>query len=84
MRSVPTFSPQFLITVFLLLLFLTALGLPSCMQAFSTCSERASHCGAFSCCGMQALEPRLSGAWAWLSLVRGIRLDQGLNPGTLH
>ena len=45
-------------------LFLAALGLHCCMQAFSSCSERgpcsscsvqASHCGGFSCCRSQAL-----------------------------
>ena len=47
------------------------LGLPCCMLALSSCSERwllpshgtqASHCGAFSC-GSQALECRLSCLW---------------------
>ena len=34
--------------------FLAALGLHCCMQAFSSCGERAS-CGDFSCCRAGAL-----------------------------
>ena len=40
-------------------LFLTALGLHCCVQAFSSCSAQASPCRGFSCRGAQALE-RLS------------------------
>ena len=45
-------------------LFLAALGLRCCAQAFSSCrgggatlscGARASHCGGFSCCGARAL-----------------------------
>ena len=58
-------------------LFLAALGLCCCTQAFSLvaakgatlrCSVRASHCGGLSCCRAQAL-----GAWA--SVVVACRLS---------
>ena len=39
-------------------LFLAALGLRCCVQVFSSCGERASHCGGFSCCGARALGVR--------------------------
>ena len=54
---------------FIYFLFLAALGLHCCMQAFSSCSEweltlrcgaRASHCSGFSCCRAQALGMRAS------------------------
>ena len=76
-------------------LFLAALGLCCCMQAFSHCSERgslhcgaqASHSGGFSCCGAQA--------WSSLaavivvhglnySVACGISLNQGSDPYPLH
>ena len=56
-----------------LYIFLAALGLPCCTQAFSSCGEQgllfvagfvvgfvaqASHCGGFSCCGARALGAR--------------------------
>ena len=37
-------------------LFLAALGLGCCAQAFSSCSARVSHRGGCSCCGVRALE----------------------------
>ena len=41
---------------FLIYLFiLAALGLCSCVQAFSSCSVQASHCCGFSCCRTQVL-----------------------------
>ena len=36
-------------------LFLAALGLHCCMQAFSSCGAQVSHCSGFSCFGAQAL-----------------------------
>ena len=30
--------------------FLVALGLRCCVQAFSSCGAKASHCRGFSCC----------------------------------
>ena len=41
-------------------LFLAALGLRCCVQVFSSCGERASHCGGFSCCGARTLGARAS------------------------
>ena len=50
-------------------LFLAALGLRCCVQAFSSCGEReatlhcgvgASHCGGFSCCRARALSTHAS------------------------
>ena len=52
---------------FLFILFLAALGLRCCVQAFLwlrragatlRCGARASHCGGFSCCGAQAPDPQ--------------------------
>ena len=40
--------------VFLKLIYLF-LALSYCVQAFSSCSVQASHCGGFSRCGAQAL-----------------------------
>ena len=59
----------------LFILFLAALGLHCCTQAFSSCGERstlccgagASHCGGFSCCGARALGTRAS-----VFVVRGL------------
>ena len=56
-------------------LFLAALGLLCCAQAFSRCGERgllccgarASHCGGFSCCGAWAL-----GTWVSVVAARGL------------
>ena len=71
-----------------LLLLLAALGLQCYAQAFSGCSELrllcscgvwASHCGGFSCCRAQALEPSLS-----CSTACGTFLDQGSNWCTVH
>ena len=42
------------------ILFLAALGLHCCTQAFSSCGVRASHCSGFSCCGARALGARAS------------------------
>ena len=36
-------------------IILAALGLHCCARAFSTCSERDSHCSGFSCCRTWAL-----------------------------
>ena len=54
----------------LIYLFLVALGLRCCAQAFSSCSEWGLlfvvvhrlliHCGGFSCCGAQAVGVRAS------------------------
>ena len=58
----------FLINLFIYL-FLAALGLHCCAQAFSSCDEQgllfrcgvqASHCGGLSCCGARALGVRAS------------------------
>ena len=38
--------------------FLARQGLRCCMQAFSSCSVQASHCGGFSCFRAQAVGPR--------------------------
>ena len=54
---------------------MATLGLRCCMRAFSSCGERwllfvavpASHCGGFSCCGVQAL-----GAWASVVVACGL------------
>ena len=46
--------------IYLIYLFLTELGLHCCTWAFSSCGERASHCGGFSCCGARALGMRAS------------------------
>ena len=53
--------------IYLFILFLAALGLHCCAQAFSSCGEwrllfgaRASHCGGFSCCGAWTLGARAS------------------------
>ena len=54
--------------LYLFFKFLAVLGLRCCAQAFCSCdergllccSERASHCGGFSCCGAPALGPRAS------------------------
>ena len=60
----------FLIYIYIILfiyLFLPVLGLPYCLQAFSSsgesglsssCGAQATHCSGFSCCGAQAL-----GSW---------------------
>ena len=48
-------------------LFLSALGLLCCTQAFSSCGARASHRGDFSCCRGQAL-----GAQASVVVARGL------------
>ena len=47
--------------------FLVALGLHCCAWAFSSCGERASHGGGFSCCGARAL-----GAWASVVVAHGL------------
>ena len=39
---------------------MVALGLCCCVQAFSSCGERASHCGGFSCCGAWVLGEQAS------------------------
>ena len=46
---------------------MAALGLCCCAQAFSSCGERASHCGVFSCCGARAVGP-----WASVVVARGL------------
>ena len=61
---------------------MAALGLRCCAWAFSSCSERASHCGGFSCCGAWALGTRASvavahglsscGSWASVVVARGL------------
>ena len=62
--------------IYFIYLFLAALGLGCCVQAFSGCGERgatlrcgvqASHCGGFSCCRARAL-----GAWASVVVARGL------------
>ena len=45
---------------FYLFIYLVELGLYCCVQAFSSCGVRASHCGGFSCCGTWALGTRAS------------------------
>ena len=80
----------------LLVLFLAALGLCCCVQAFSSCSEqgllsrcdvRASRCGGFSCCRAEALG-RTGSVAAALEVsclaARGILPDQGSNLCLLH
>ena len=59
---------------YLLYLFLAALGLHCCLQAFSSCGARVSHFGVFSCCRARA--GRLSGC----PKACAIYPDQGLNP----
>lgn len=44
---------------FLIYLFLAALGLHRCTQAFSSCKVRASHCG--GCCRFRAQAPGRTG-----------------------
>ena len=67
-----------LVFVFVLFiyLFMAALGLRCCMQAFSSCGERgatlhhgvrASHCRGFSCFGAPAV-----GVWASVVVARGL------------
>ena len=46
--------------IILFYLFLAALGLRCCAWAFSSCGERASHCGGFSCCRAPALGMKAS------------------------
>ena len=71
-------------------LFLAALGLHCCMQAFSSFSERgpcsscsvqASHCGDFSCCRSQALGCTHGLSY---SVEYGIFPDQESNLCLLH
>ena len=66
--SAAHFIYLFIVCLFIYL-FLAALGLHCCAQAFSSCGERgatlrcsawASHCGDFSCCGAWALGVRAS------------------------
>ena len=45
---------------FFLSLFLALLGFHCCLQAFSSCSARASHCGGFSCYRAWALGTQAS------------------------
>ena len=57
----------FLIGLYLLFIYflsLAALGLCCCTRAFSSCGERASHCGGFSCCGAWTLGTQASVAVA--------------------
>ena len=46
--------------LYFIYLFLAALGLHGCAWAFSSCGERASHCGGVSCGGAWALGVRAS------------------------
>ena len=46
----------FVYKFFFIYVFLAALDLCCCMQAFSSCNAQASHCSGFSCCRPQALE----------------------------
>ena len=85
----------FLIHLFIYL-FLTALGLRCCTQAFSSCSKRgllfrcgawASHCGGFSL--LWSMGCRHTGSVVVAhglscSTTRGIFPSQGLNPCPLH
>ena len=79
----------------ILFIYLAALGLCCCAQAFfgctregySCCSARASLYGGFSCCGAQALAHSASVVVAYglsCSAACGIFLDQGLNLCLLH
>ena len=54
----------FLKLIYVIYLFLAALGLCCCARAFSSCGERASHCSGFSCCRARALGTRASGVVA--------------------
>ena len=82
----PTGQELLFTYIFMAGLDLRCYGL-SLVQAFSSCSARASHGSGFSCCGVWVL-----GAWAsvvvalWLTctMACGIFLDQGLNPCPLH
>ena len=79
-----------------ILLFLVALGLHCCMQAFSgcrelgllsSCSAQASQGSVFSYCGTPALGTRVSIVAALglsSSMACGILPDQGWNPCSLH
>ena len=49
----------YLCSLKIIYLFLAVLGLYCCVQAFSSCGSRASHCGGFSFCRARAL-----GTWA--------------------
>ena len=61
------------------------LGLHRCARLFSSCGPRASHCGGFSCCRVQALGEQAS-AVVGLScpVACGIFLEQGSNPSVLQ
>ena len=86
----------FNISVFLIYLFLAAVGLPYCKPAFSSCSKWgllstcdagiSRHCS-FSCCKARALVVQASVVVAHgLSCPEACRIvpDQGLNPCPLH
>ena len=53
-------------SVFKNVYFFAALGLHCWLQAFPSCSARASHCGGFSCCGAQA-----PGSWTSVVATHG-------------
>ena len=81
---------------FKIYLFLTALGLRCCIQAFSSCGKhvllsrcdvRASHWGAFSCCSVWALVhigSVLVARGLSCPVACGVPPDQGSNPRPMH
>ena len=64
---------------------MAVLGLHHCARLFSSCGPRASHCGGFSCCRVQALGEQAS-AVVGLScpVACGIFLEQGSKPSVLQ
>ena len=77
---IPTGFPQILQRAFFFFFF-AALSLHCYMGTFSSCGEQgllsgcsaqASHCGAFSCCREQALEPRFRNCGSRAQLLRGM------------
>ena len=63
------------------LLFLAALGLSRCVQAFSSCGSWASHCSGFSCWG--AWTPGV-GHGLSCPAACGIFLEQDSSPSPSH
>ena len=77
---IPTGFPQILQKAFFFFFF-AALSLHCYMGTFSSCGEQgplsrcsaqASHCGAFSSCREQALEPRFRNCGSRAQLLRGM------------
>ena len=60
-------SPWFSVAMSLYFFFFWLRWVFAAARAFSSCGERASHCGGFSCCRAQAL-----GAWASVVVAHGL------------